>query len=84
MLSDTVGSSAFCLLRFHKILVIFQSEKYLLWKARTSWSKRVRLFLIRLLSFLTDPFMLARTVLFMTPLLIFQAHFSVSATRVYS
>ena len=37
-----------------------RSVKYLLWKERTSWSKRV---------------ILARTVLFMTPLLIFQTHF---------
>ena len=41
-----------------------RSEKYLLWKARTSWSKRIRSFLIRLFSFLTAPFMLARTVRF--------------------
>ena len=65
----------FCLLRFYKVLVISRSEKYLLWNARTSWSKRVRSFLIRLFSFLTDPFIVARTVHFMTPLLISQTHF---------
>ena len=33
----------FCLLRFHKIS---RSEKYLLWNARTSWSKRIWSFLL--------------------------------------
>ena len=75
MFSDTVRPSAFCLLRFHKILVISRSEKYLLWKARTACSKRVQSFLIRLFSFLTSPFVLSRTVHFMPPFFIFQAHF---------
>ena len=42
----SVRPSDFCLLQFHKILVISRSEKYILWNARTSWSKRVRSFLI--------------------------------------
>ena len=41
-----------------------RSEKYLLWKARTSRSKCVRSFLICLFSFLTTHFKLARTVQF--------------------
>ena len=74
MFSDTVRPFASCLLQFHKILVIFQSEKYLLWNTRTSWSKRVQSFFL-LFPFLTDPFILTRTVHFMTSLLIFQTHF---------
>ena len=66
MFSDNVRSSASCLLRFHKIL----AEKYLLWKARTSWNKRFRSFLIRLFSFLTVPWCWHVPYIFMKPLLI--------------
>ena len=48
----------FCLLRFRKILVIFRSEKYLLWDTRTSRSNRVRSFLIILFLFLYRSFYL--------------------------
>ena len=75
MLSDTIRPSAFCLLRFHKITVPSRSEQYLLWKTRTSWSKRVRPFLLLFPVFKADHFTQTRTVRFYGTALIFQVNF---------
>ena len=53
-----------------------RSEKYLLWKARTFWSKHVWSFLILIFSFLSRPFYPGTyRKFFITPLLISQTQF---------